>query len=285
VATSPEGAAAPRAGGAFSVRLEQFEGPFDLLLSLIAQRKLDVTELSLAAVTDDFIAHIRAHEDWDLSLASDFVLVAATLLEIKAARLLPQGELEDPEDLALLEARDLLFARLLQYRAFKEAAAVLGARLADQARWRPRAVPLEPQLAKVLPDLVWALGPEDLARLAAGALSRPAAPPEVATAHLHAARVSMAAQAKVVAGRLRRAGGATFRALVSDAAGDLGVVVARFLALLELYRRGLVAFEQAEALGELTARWAGPDGAEEFDFAELDGQQDGPAQGGGEAER
>ncbi|RJK93122.1 segregation and condensation protein A [Vallicoccus soli] len=248
--------AAPRA---FHVRLDVFEGPFDLLLGLIAKHQLDVTEVALSKVTDDFIAHLRALRDadggWDLGLASEFLVVAATLLDLKAARLLPSAEVEDEEDLALLEARDLLFARLLQYRAFKEVAALLAERLAAEARRYPRSVGLEPRFAGLLPEVVMGLGPQELAALAARALApRPA--PEVGVAHVHAPRVSVQEQAGILVGRLRAAGSASFRELTQDCEGTV-VVVARFLALLELFREGAVAFVQDDPLGRLEVRWTG----------------------------
>src|SRR5699024_9708361 len=183
VVTSPETAAAPPA---FEVRLENFTGPFDLLLSLIAAHKMDVTEVALAVVTDDFIAHIRGQETWDLSQASEFLVVGATLLDLKAARLLPRGEVEEIEDLELLEARDLLFARLLQYRAFKQIAADRQERFDAADRRFPRDVPLEPHLAALLPELIMQVGPEELARRAADALAPPAEAPRVDLQHLHA---------------------------------------------------------------------------------------------------
>ncbi|MCL2788389.1 MAG: segregation/condensation protein A [Micrococcales bacterium] len=242
----------------FDVHLEVFEGPLDLLLTLIARHKLDVTEVALAQVTDEFIAYIRGREDWDLSQASDFVLIAATLLDIKAARLLPTGAEEDPESIALLEARDLLFARLLQYRAFKEVAARFSQRLEEVAVFHPRLAPLEPQFAAVLPDLVWMLGPGELAAIAREVFDRAdAGPPSVDTSHLRVSQVSVAEQADVLAGRLRRSTALTFRDLVADVAGEVSVIVARFLALLELFKAGAVAFEQVESLGELTVLWTG----------------------------
>lgn len=256
MATPPDGEAAPLGSTGFEVHLDVFDGPFDLLLGLIAKHKLDITEVALAKVTDEFIAHIRAAEgQWDLGQASEFLVVAATLLDLKAARLLPSGEVEDAEDLELLEARDLLFARLLQYRAYKVVAADLGERLAEEARRRPRAVALEPHLAALLPDLVWSLGPDELAAFAARALApRPA--PVVDLTHLHAPAVSVREQAAVLVERLRRSGAAPFRVLVADAGSTL-VVVARFLALLDLFRESAVAFEQVAPLGELTVRWTG----------------------------
>jgi segregation and condensation protein A len=243
---------------AFEVHLDVFEGPFDLLLGLIAKHKLDVTEVALSQVTDEFIGFIRARgSDWDLGQASEFLVVAATLLDLKAARLLPAGEVEDEDDLALLEARDLLFARLLQYRAFKEAAGWLGARLAAESHRFPRAVGLEPQHAGLLPEVLLGLGPAEFARLAERALApRPA--PVLSIAHVHAPRVSVRHQATVLVERLRVVRSATFRSLVADCPDTLHVV-ARFLALLELFRESAVAFEQASALGDLHVRWTGTD--------------------------
>jgi len=252
VATQPE---SPVGTSTFSVSLENFSGPFDLLLGLISRHQLDITEIALAQVTDEFIAHLRAADELDLGQASEFLVVAATLLDLKAARLLPQGDVEDAEDLELLEARDLLFARLLQYRAFKEVAAAFATRLEGGSRRFPRIVALEPAFASLLPELVWSMGPSELAYLAARALE-PKAPPSVDVSHLHGSQVSVREQAAVVADRLRRVGGASFRALVADA-GEVAVVVARFLALLELFREGAIAFDQVTPLGELTVRWTG----------------------------
>lgn len=258
--------------GGFSVRVSGFEGPFDLLLSLISKHKLEVTELALHQVTDDFIAHIRDQgAAWNLDEASSFLVVAATLLDLKAARLLPSGEVEDEEDLALLEARDLLFARLLQYRAFKEVSALLAQGM-DVARQRvPRAVALEPQFAELLPEVIIALGPEQFAALAALALA-PKEEPAVSIAHLHAPKVSVREQAAIIVDRLRRDRTLTFRSLVADCDSTL-LVVGRFLALLELYREAVVAFEQITPLGDLTIRWTGRDDAvvqvtDEFDEGE-----------------
>jgi len=254
----------------FTVRLENFTGPFDLLLQLISKHKLDVTEVALHQVTDDFIAYIRAMgDDWDLDEASEFLLIAATLLDLKAARLLPAAEVEDEEDLALLEARDLLFARLLQYKAFKEAAAHLAALEAVGVRRYPRAVSLEPRYAEALPELVLGIGPERLAQLAAKALTpRPA--PTVPMEHVHVVRVSVREHATIIRDRLREMGAATFRTLCHDCTTTLEIV-ARFLALLELYREGLISFEQVEALGELTVRWRGGDGDGELAIDEYAG--------------
>ncbi|MGI8531585.1 MAG: segregation and condensation protein A [Geodermatophilaceae bacterium] len=240
----------------FTVRLDNFEGPFDLLLSLIAKHRLDVTEVALSQVTDEFIAHIHAAgPDWDLGQATEFLVVAATLLDLKAARLLPSATVEDEEDIALLEARDLLFARLLQYRAYKLAAAHFGELERVTARRHGRSVSLEPRLAGLLPEVLLGVGAERFARIAAEAL-RPRPVPVVAVEHLHAVRVSVAEHAAILRERLALAGSATFRALTADC-GQTLEVVARFLALLELYREQLVAFDQVAALGELRVRWTG----------------------------
>jgi segregation and condensation protein A len=271
-----------RGGSGFEVHLEVFEGPFDLLLGLISKHKLDITEVALAQVTDEFVSYIRSRgQDWNLAEASEFLVVAATLLDLKAARLLPAAEVEDDDDLALLEARDLLFARLLQYRAFKEVAARLSERMAAEARRFPRAVPIEARFAELLPELVLGLTPAQLAEIAAQAMT-PKPPASVRLDHLHAPAVSVREQASVIVGRLRRARSASFRSLVSDAE-NTGVVVARFLAVLELFREGAVAFDQVTAFGDLTIRWTGADEGEvsvddEFDVGVP--PQDDPGQGG-----
>ena len=241
----------------FSLRLENFEGPFDLLLSLISKHKLDITEVALSKVTDEFIAHVKAGGSvWDLEQTTSFLLVAATLLDLKAARLLPQGDVEDEEDLALLEARDLLFARLIQYKAYKQMAAVLGTRLADEALRHPRAVGLEDRYAGLLPEVLIGIGLEPVL--------------EVSLGHIHAPAVSVREQGVIVMDRLKRAGTLTFRALCGDSPDTL-TTVARFLSLLELFREGAVAFEQARALGELTVRWTGGEDTEIDIIDEFDG--------------
>jgi segregation and condensation protein A len=269
------GSTDPATASGFTVRLANFTGPFDLLLQLIGKHKLDVTEVALHRVTDEFIAYIRAMGDrWNLDEASEFLVVAATLLEVKAARLLPAAEVEDAEDLALLEARDLLFARLLQYRAFKEAAGHIAG--LESARRYPRSVSLEPTYAQALPDLVLGIGPARLAELAARAMTpRPA--PVVSIDHLHQVRVSVREHAGILRNRLRRTGAVSFRVLCADCTSTLEVV-ARFLALLELYREGLVGFVQVEALGDLTVRWTGAGDADlDLDIDEYAGTSPGPA--------
>lgn len=249
--------AAHRSPDAFVVQLDVFEGPFDLLLALISKHQLDVTEVALSKVTDDFIGHLRAlGAAWDLGQATEFLVVGATLLDLKAARLLPGADVEDEEDLALLEARDLLFARLLQYRAYKQAAAHVADLLGAESRRYPRRVSLEPRFAGLLPEVLLGLGPQEFAALAAKVL-RPRPAQQVAVDHAHGGTVSVREQTAVMHERLRRAGSGSFRGLTADCASTLEVV-ARFLGLLELYREGLVCFDQAEALGELRVRWTGP---------------------------
>ena len=264
-------------GGQFLLQLDNFEGPFDLLLSLIAKHKLDITEVALSKVTDEFIAHIKAAgPEWDLEQTSSFLVVASTLLDLKAARLLPQAEVEDEADLALLEARDLLFARLLQYRAFKQVASVLEDRLTEEAHRFPRAVGLEERYATLLPEVLIGLGLEEFAALANRALE-PKPVPEVSFAHLHAPTVSVREQAALVVERLRRQGTMTFRALCGDAA-DTITRVARFLSLLELFREGAVGFDQVTPLGELTVRWTGAEDGDVEIQDEFDGAPpEGPA--------
>ncbi|MFF2008637.1 segregation/condensation protein A [Streptomyces sp. NPDC058195] len=281
-----EAAGTPAPGGSgddgrFTVRLANFEGPFDLLLQLIARHKLDVTEVALSKVTDEFMAHIRAMgPDWDLDQTTEFLVVAATLLDLKAARLLPTAEVEDEADLALLEARDLLFARLLQYRAYKRIAEILSERLASEGRRFPRTVGLEPHHAELLPEVVISIGARGFAELAVRAM-QPRAAPQVYVDHIHAPLVSVREQAGIVVARLREAGEASFRTLTKDAPDTL-TVVARFLALLELYREKAVALDQAEALGELLVRWAGGEDAgpvvtDEFDSEARDAEEDAQA--------
>jgi segregation and condensation protein A len=269
-ASADAATSSPSAGLAFAVELTNFEGPFDLLLTLIGRHKLDVTEIALAKVTDDFIAYLRREGgELDLETTSQFLVVAATLLDLKAARLLPTGDVEDEEDIALLEARDLLFARLLQYRAYKEVAALFAARMANEARRHPRAVGPDERFTGLLPEVLLGLGPHEFARLAGRALAPKPPPPTVGLAHLHAAQVSVREQATVIAGRLQRLGHATFRALIADCDTTV-LVVGRFLAVLELYREGVVMFDQVSPLGELHLRWTGPTVAD----GEIDGAGD-----------
>ncbi len=251
-------------GLVFAVQLTNFTGPFDVLLNLISRRELDITEIALAQVTDEFIAHIRriqAAEGEALDVTSEFLVVAATLLDLKAARLLPSGVVEDEEDIALLEARDLLFARLLQYRAFREIARHLAERLEQEAARHPRDTPLEPEFIKVLPELVWRQSPEQFAALAAEVLApRQEQPMEVGIEHLHAPPVSVQDQTVVLEDRLRSQGPLSFRQLTQDAETRF-VLVVRFLALLDMFGDGVISFEQAAPLSELLVRWSAGEGS------------------------
>ena len=272
----------------FSVHLENFDGPFDLLLQLISRHRMDITDVAIATVTDEFITYIRELEKteagWKLDHASEFVVVAATLLDLKAARLLPSGQIDDEEDLALLEARDLLFARLLQYRAFKEIASILSERILEQEKTFARSVSLDPAFAALLPEVLIGVTPERFAAIANRVLT-PKTAPTLSVEHLHLPLVSVAAEALGVVSALRRHKTMSFRALVSDAANTL-VVVARFLALLELFKEGSVRFEQVVALGELQITWVGSVEGEirvsdEFDRpALIESGEDGVEEGG-----
>lgn len=247
----------------FEVQLENFTGPFDLLLGLISKHEMDITEVALARVTDEFIGYIRrlqeSGQDRALDEASEFLVIAATLLDLKAARLLPSGEVEDDEDIALLEARDLLFARLLQYKAFKQVAAIIGDRLQAESSRYPRLVRLEPQFAALLPELIWRTGLEDFAAVAAKALEpKDPLPTEVGLAHLHAPAVSVREQAGILGGMLKSGKALSFRALTRDAENTT-VVVARFLALLEMFRDAVVSFDQVSPLAELKVHWSAAD--------------------------
>ncbi|MFW0787965.1 segregation/condensation protein A [Gordonia sp. CPCC 206044] len=243
----------------FRVRLPNFEGPFDLLLNLISQHRLDVTEVALHEVTDDFIAYTRElGAEMGLEQTTEFLVVAATLLDLKAARLLPSGEIDDPEDLALLEARDLLFARLLQYRAYKQVAALFGELEAAALQRYPRAVSLEPHFTELLPEVTLGVDAAKFAEVAAAAMT-PRPVPTVGLDHLHDMhKVSVPAQARRIAELLTAHSGdwLTFGQLIEECENGLEVV-GRFLGLLELFRERAITFEQPEALGELRVSWTG----------------------------
>lgn len=247
--------AAPVADPGFRVSLSNFDGPFDLLLNLISKHEMDITEVSLSAVTNEFIAYLNElDDDEELDQASEFLVVAATLLDMKVAGLLPQGELVDAEAVALLEARDLLFARLLQYRAFKEVSAWFARCLQREDRRHVRAVRLDEKHRRKTPELVWSLSADDFAALALLAFA-PKEIPHVGLDHLHAPLVSIREQAAIVVTLLRATESVSFRELVAGVS-EPGIVVARFISVLELYRHAALSFEQLEPLGELTLRWA-----------------------------
>nr|WP_274638451.1 ScpA family protein [Microbacterium bovistercoris] len=246
----------------FRVSLGVFDGPFDLLLTLLGKHELDITEVSLSRVTGEFIAYLRElQSDDQLDEASEFLVVAATLLDMKVAGLLPQGELVDAESVALLEARDLLFARLLQYRAFKEVSVWFARCLQREDHRQARAVRLDEKYRRAAPELVWTLSADDFAAIAMLAFA-PKEIPVVGLDHLHAPLVSIREQAAVVVTLLRSSGTLSFRELVSGVT-QTGIVVARFLSVLELYRHSAISFEQLEPLGELTLRWTAERWSEE----------------------
>jgi len=252
----------------FNVKLNQFEGPFDLLLSLIAKHELEVTALALHIVTDDFLHYIKNQgSTWDLDETTEFLVIAATLLDLKTARLLPSGEVEDEEDIARLEARDLLFARLMQYKAFKDVSFWLNEQLGTESKRFARSVSLEPQFANLLPEVLLGLGPNELARLAAKAMEVKTIP-SISLSHLHAPTVSVREQAGIIVERLRRVGSTTFRSLISGV--EVPVIVARFLAILELFRESQVTLEQESPLADLYIRWIGSEQGEVQVTAEFD---------------
>ncbi|MCB0933885.1 MAG: segregation/condensation protein A [Mycobacterium sp.] len=257
-AVAPEGPDIGTEKG-FRVRLSNFEGPFDLLLQLIFAHRLDVTEVALHEVTDEFIAYTRViGPGLELDETTAFLVIAATLLDLKTARLLPAGEVQDDEDLALLEVRDLLFARLLQYRAFKHVAEMFAELEATALRSYPRSVGLEERFSELLPEVMIGVGPQQFAEIAA-AVFTPRPVPLVSTDHLHAARVSVPEQAKRLMELLEGRGAghwASFSELVAECREPIQIV-GRFLALLELYRARTVAFDQSEPLGVLQVSWTG----------------------------
>jgi segregation and condensation protein A len=238
----------------FSVSLSNFNGPFDLLLSLISKHEMDITEVSLSRVTDEFISYLRGLDsEKELDQATEFLVVAATLLDLKVAGLLPQGELVDAEDVALLEARDLLFARLLQYRAFKQAALWFAAQVQTETQRTFRSVRLEERFRQNTPELLWTLSVDDFAALATLAFT-PREIPTVGLDHLHAPLVSIREQAAHIVALLQRGESLTFRELIVGAS-EKGVIIARFLAVLELYRHAAISVDQEEPLGELLVTW------------------------------
>ncbi len=260
------GSAPTSSTGSFRVRLDNFDGPFDLLLQLISKQRMDITEVALHRVTDDFIAHIRAlGSEWDLGEATEFLVVAATLLDLKTARLLPGADVEDPADIALLESRDLLFARLLAYRAYQQVAELFAELQATALRRYPRAVTLEERYLNLLPEVQIGLDATAFAALATEVFA-PKPPPPVSVAHVHSSPESVAEHTATLVSRLSSVGAATFSELVADCTSVMQVV-ARFLGLLNLYRSAAVAFDQDEPMGPLTVRWTGDETGAHVDGA------------------
>ncbi len=243
-------------GSGFALNIGNFDGPFDLLLSLISKHELDITEVSLSKVTDEFISYLKTlDENEELEQATEFLVIAATLLDLKIAGLLPKGEVVDAEDVALLEARDLLFARLLQYRAFKDVSIWFAESFSAEQDRTARDVRVEERFREQKPELNWTMSVEDFAKLAEEVLT-PRVIPSVGLTHLHAPRVSIREQASEVIAILRRSPKVTFREVIASVT-DRAVVVARFLAVLELYRYNAIGFEQESPLGDLLISWRG----------------------------
>lgn len=264
--------------GGFAVELENFAGPFEVLLGLIGKHELDITTVSLSMVTDDFLDYVRALRETNslaaLDAASEFLVVAATLLDLKAARLLPRGEVDDEADLAVLEARDLLFARLLQYKAFKDMSQLMAQTMRTESARQARSVPLEPQFAKLMPELIWRTTPEEFAQIAIRALTpKEAAPTEVGVDHLHGSEVTVREEADQL--RLMLADGQehAFAELIADAETVL-VVVVRFLSVLELFRDRAIDVRQDEPLADVWITWTAP---EDWSPERLSDEHDVPA--------
>lgn len=247
----------------YVVKTEVFEGPFDLLLHLIARQQVDIWQVSLSQITEDYLAEIRRMREVNLEVATEFLVVAATLLELKAARLLPSTDGEPDEVEALLEERDLLFARLLQYRAYKQVAELFGARIMGQGAFVPRRA-AEELLERVAPNLLTNVRPEDLTRLAAGAFI-PVPVPEVSTEHIAPARLTVSEAVVELASRLRQGGPVAFESLLDRDSPTIDVVI-NFLALLELYKRSLIELEQTATFGVIMVRWSGDPGADPADL-------------------
>jgi segregation and condensation protein A len=248
----------------YVVRTEVFEGPFDLLLHLIARQRVDIWQVSLSRITEDYLAEVRRMRELNLEVATEFLVVAATLLELKAARLLPAPDADPDEAETLLEERDLLFARVLQYRAYKQVAELFAGRLAEQGAYVGRRVGAEDVLRQVVPELLVGVAPAELARLAAAAMV-PAPPPEVTTGHIAPPKLSVAEAVGDLARRLQRQGTTSFEELVGHQALPIEVVVG-LLAVLELYKRSLVELDQTDTFGDIAVRWTGGDSVDPTDL-------------------
>ncbi|MFD1720654.1 segregation and condensation protein A [Amnibacterium endophyticum] len=255
--SAPERSVEP-AAEVFRVRVGGFDGPFDLLLDLIGRHELEVTALSLSAVTDEFLAHLgRLGDAVGLETQSSFLVVGTTLLDAKIAGLLPQGEAVDPEAVAVLEARDLLFARLLQYRAYREASAWFGDAFETEASRHAHPGSLEDRVRPAAPPAEVPLDLAAFALLAASALT-PRPVPTVGTDHLHAPPERVRLHAAEVVALLRDGRPRAFLELTGPDA-TRAVVVARFLAVLELHRQSAIVLEQVDPLGALVVRWTATD--------------------------
>lgn len=258
---------------AYQVKLQVFEGPFDLLLHLIAKRELDIYEVSLASITEEYLDYIKSMQELDLEVATEFLIVAATLIEIKAARLLPGPPVDEESALALSE-RDLLIARLLEYRAFKDAAGRLASMIAENAGFVGRAAGPGREFDHLCPDLLARVKPADLAAIAARALS-PKPLVALDLSHITPIRASVAEAIATVLAVLADRPAVTFRELTKGCPTRIDVVV-RFLAVLELFKRGEAEIDQTENFGEIRVRRGSGDAR--ADLAVVD-EYDGTAYG------
>lgn len=245
---------------AYTVSLDVFEGPFDLLLHLISKREVDVYEVSLAGITEEYLLHLKAMQELDLEVATEFLVVAATLIEIKAARLLPGKQVED-EDGLLLSEPDLLIARLLEYRAFKDAAAMLADRIRENAGYIARTAGPGREYDHLCPDLLSRVTVEGLAAMALRALQpKPVAVLDLS--HITPIRVTVEEAIDEVMRTLATSARISFKELTRNCHSRIDIVV-RFLALLELMKRGEADVDQAEVFGEIEVRLRTPSGSDE----------------------
>jgi segregation and condensation protein A len=239
-----------------SVATPVYEGPFDLLLHLILKEQVDLYEINLALIVDEYLAEIERLQGLDLDVATEFLLIAATLVELKARRLLPgRDDIDLDDELALWEERDLLLARLLECKTFKDVAGVFG-RLADEAdRSFPRAVGPDERFAELVPDLLAGVTPTRLRDACLKAV-QPRPVPKIDLYHVAPVRVSVADAVAELVDELPRVGRITFRRLTADLVERLEVIV-RFLAILELFKQGVVDLEQSERFGDIEVVWTG----------------------------
>ena len=253
-------------GSGFQVNLEVYSGPFDALLGMIANNKLELTEVSLSSITEEFLAYVRGLDfTKNMDEASAFLDVASILVEAKSVAILPGGEENHEQSLEALRERDLLFARLIQYRAYKQAAGDFRARFAANSGRFPHPAYMDEGIQAMLPELVWTLTPAELAKLAAQVIANAPAS-EVSVHQLHVPLVDLRAQSVVVRDRLRKAlesgsQSMSFSELTQDCASRIEVV-ARFMAVLVFFKQGVLQYRQNGPFEELHLRWvAGVDDA------------------------
>lgn len=235
------------------VRLDVFEGPIDLLLHLVTRQRVDIYEISLATITDEYLTAVAALDEIDLEAATGFLVVAATLLELKSARLLPGPDAGEHD--GLLEERDALLARLVECATFREAGAWIVARLDEGGAFHPRTAGLEPQFVEVAPDLLARLRIADIGLAAARALDKPP-PPSLDTSHVAPIRVTVSDAIVDLARKLESGGRWSFQELCAHVEDRIEVVV-RFLGLLELFKAGAIELDQLQRWGDIEVVWTG----------------------------